>query len=102
MSKCLIFLDERHGPAQLWTLPDDPEAAPRTAYVPGGPFGVAQAHVNDKGARTPWPEFADTLASGSPYFRQWDIVDVPGTMTPSQALSYVREKHAEAGLSELG
>lgn len=91
-----MYQDERYGPAQLWTLPPEPSGIPRTAYVPQGPFGLAQAHVEQKGDATSWADWAHTLGEQLPYHTAFSVEDVPGSLNPHDALSLVRQRAAQS------
>jgi len=95
MAEVIVYQDPRYGAAQLWTLPRDPAGTPRTAYIPQGPFGAAQAHVRDKGSAQSWPDWAAVLAETLPYGGGFTTETVPDSLTPQQALSYVRERAAD-------
>lgn len=95
MAEVIVYHDERYGPAQLWTLPPGATAVPRTAYIPQGPFRLAESHLLDKGSGESWRDWADTLAGTLPYQVRYTIETVPDNLTPQAALSLIRERTAD-------
>jgi hypothetical protein len=94
--KVLVYHNRQFGPSAVYSTEGRPdEQVPASAHVPGGPFPVADAHVQAKGSEITWPDWAGQLAEGRAPFSTWTTEDVPDGTPMDDALSLVRSRTSE-------
>lgn len=94
--KAAVWTSESFGPALVCLARADQPAD--TASVPNCPPGPLR-QWSSKGHGVTWRQWAEHLADKLPHIGQWSVQEVPDGCDAAYALRYLRQQHAEKGLT---